>query len=326
MVQALNVSPGNHPLNMAVSPDGDHLYVASRASNSVNAYNINGNGTLSAIAGQPFATGGTNGKGIAITPDGEHVYVSNEVSDNISRFAVLASGALALQGQTALPNPAPDGADADLESIAITPNQGPTAALTVTPGFAGQPTGFNATGSTDSDGDIVRYDWDFGDGTTLPDGGPIPNHIYANPGTFNARVTVTDDENCSDQRIFTGKAMLCNATAAGSATQSVTVAEAPPDSPTNFSRKLTIKYKGGKFKGKVKSDSADCISGQKVKVFRKQSGTDPKVAKATSAANGKWKAKEKNAEGKFYAKLGQTRLPDDDVCLAVQSKKTKKLG
>ena len=117
-------SPGNHPLNMAVSPDGDHLYVATRASNTVNAYNINGNGTLTAIAGQPYATGGTNGKGIAITPDGKHVYVSNNLSDNISRFTVLANGALSLQGQTALPAPAPDGAETDLESIVITPEPG----------------------------------------------------------------------------------------------------------------------------------------------------------------------------------------------------------
>jgi 6-phosphogluconolactonase (cycloisomerase 2 family) len=322
VVQALNVAPGNHPLNMAVSPDGTHLYVASRASNSVNAYNINGNGTLSAIAGQPFATGGTNGKGLAITPDGKYLYVSNNMSDNVSRFAVLPTGGLALQGQTPLPNTA-DGIDSDLESIVITPNQGPTAALTTTPGFAGQPTGFDATGSTDPDGDVARYDWDFGDGTTLPDGGPVPNHIYSNPGTYNVQVTVTDDENCSDQRIFTGKAMLCNATAAGTASQSVTVAEAPPDAPTNFARTVSIKYKDDKFKGKVKSDAAGCINGQKVKVFRKESGPDPKVAKGTSKADGKWSAKEKNADGKYYAKVAQTRLADDDVCLAAQSKKTK---
>ncbi len=324
VVQALGVAPANHPLNMAVSPDGDHLYVAARLSNSVLAYTINANGTLTAVPGSPFGTGGTDGKGVAITPDGEHLYVSNNVSDNVSRFTVLPSGALTSAGApTALPGATPD---ADLESIVITPNQGPAAVLAVTPGFAGQPTGFNAAASTDLDGDVVRYDWDFGDGTTLPNGGPIPNHIYANPGTFTAEVTVTDDEGCSDQRIFTGKATLCNATTLGSTTQSVTVTAAPPDAPTNFARTLTIKYKGGKFKGTVKSDSAGCVSGQKVKVFRKQSGTDPKVAKGTSKADGKWSAKEKNAEGKYYAKVAQTGLPDDDVCLAAQSKKTKKLG
>jgi PKD repeat protein len=313
---------------MAVSPDGDHLYVATRLSNTVNAYDIAANGTLSPIAGQPFATGGTNGKGLAITPDGEYLYVSNEISDNITRFAVLGNGQLSNLGTTPLPAPLPDGADADLESIVITPNQGPTASFAVTAGFAGQPTGFDGTGSVDTDGDVAQYSWDFGDGTTLPDGGPIPNHIYDSPGTFTATLTVIDDEDCSDDRIFTGKAMLCNASDAATTTRQVNVTAAPPGpAPSNFARTLTIKYKKNKklFKGQVGSDGAECIDGEKVTVFRKKKGADPTVGSAVSAADGKWQLKQKDAKGKFYARVNQTVLPDDDTCLAVQSKKTKKI-
>ena len=204
--------------------------------------------------------------------------------------------------------PAPDGADADLESIVITPNQGPTASFTVTQGFAGQPTGFNATGSTDTDGDVARYDWDFGDGTTLPDGGPIPNHIYDTPGTFTATLTVTDDENCSDERIFTGKAMLCNASDAATTTRQVTVAAAPPGRPHQLRPHADDQVQGEQdVQGQGQAPTrADCIDGEKVKVFRKKSGPDPKVGKATSAADGKWKLKEKNAKGKFYAQVAET--------------------
>ncbi len=315
-----NVTPGgSHPLTIAISPDGEQLYVATRQTNAVKAYNVNQiNGSLSAIGA--FATGGTNGKSLALTPDGKRLYVSNQVSDNVSGFAVNANGSLSL-----LPgSPYPAGDSPDLESIVITPNQGPTASFATTPGFAGQPTGFNATNSTD-DGDIVRYSWDFGDGTTLDDGGPIPNHIYAAPGTYNARLTVTDDEGCSDERIFTGKAMLCNASAAGTQTTPVTVnAAPPPPAPTNFSRDLTIKYKKHKkFKGKITSSEPGCVDDEKVTVFRKKKGPDAKVGSAFSDNDGKWKLQKKNAEGKFYAVVDESALPDDDICLGAQSKKTK---
>lgn len=314
-----NVAPGgSHPLTIAPSPDSRRLYVATRQTNAVKAYNVNQTtGALTSIGS--FATGGTNGKSLAITPDGKRIYVSNADSDNVSGFNVNANGSLSLlQG-----SPWPAGDFPDLESIAITPNQGPTASFTTTPGFAGQPTGFNATGSTD-DGDIVRYDWDFGDGTTLPDGGPIPNHIYANPGTFTASVTVTDDEDCSTQRIFTGKAMLCNATAAATQTTSVSVTAAPaPPAPSNFARQVTIKFNKKKklFKGQVTSTEIDCIDDEKVTVFRKKG--NKKVGSVQSGADGKWKLKDKNADGKYYALIEQTTLPDDDQCLAAQSAKTK---
>ena len=51
---------------------------------------------------------------------------------------------------------------------------------------------FDATGSTDPDGQIVGYTWDFGDGNSAT--GISPNHTYAAAGTYTATVTVTDDE------------------------------------------------------------------------------------------------------------------------------------
>ena len=65
--------------------------------------------------------------------------------------------------------------------------------------FAGATVSFNATGS-DTDGTIDSVDWDFGDGTphetTAPGSATITaatTHAYAQPGTFTAKVTVTDD-------------------------------------------------------------------------------------------------------------------------------------
>lgn len=46
--------------------------------------------------------------------------------------------------------------------------------------------------SSDSDGVIVRYEWDFADGTT--DDVPDVNHAWAFPGTYTVLHTVTDDD------------------------------------------------------------------------------------------------------------------------------------
>ena len=46
------------------------------------------------------------------------------------------------------------------------------------PSAAGQVTAFDASASSDPDGTIARYDWDFGDGTSAADAGPTPTHVY----------------------------------------------------------------------------------------------------------------------------------------------------
>jgi RHS repeat-associated protein len=51
---------------------------------------------------------------------------------------------------------------------------------------------FDATGSTDPDGTIASYDWDFGDGTT--GSGISPSHTYANSGTYEVELTITDND------------------------------------------------------------------------------------------------------------------------------------
>ena len=54
---------------------------------------------------------------------------------------------------------------------------------------------FNST-STDSDGWIVSWDWDFGDGTFGT--GEIVTHTYVSEGTYNVNLTVTDNDGLTD--------------------------------------------------------------------------------------------------------------------------------
>ena len=56
---------------------------------------------------------------------------------------------------------------------------------------------FDGSGSTD-DGSIVRYDWVFGDGTSAPDAGANPEHVYAEDGVYAVVLTVTDNDGNTD--------------------------------------------------------------------------------------------------------------------------------
>ncbi len=51
---------------------------------------------------------------------------------------------------------------------------------------------FDASGSSDSDGTIESYEWDFGDGAT--DVGRTVSHTFSEPGSYTVLLTVTDDD------------------------------------------------------------------------------------------------------------------------------------
>ena len=70
----------------------------------------------------------------------------------------------------------------------------PTASFTanVTSGEAPLVVGFNASGSSDSDGNIVDYTWNFGDGSN--GNGRTVSHTYTDAGTYTAMLTVRDND------------------------------------------------------------------------------------------------------------------------------------
>ena len=55
---------------------------------------------------------------------------------------------------------------------------------------------FDGTASTDPDGTISAYSWDFGDGQSST--ASSPDHTYAAAGSYQVRLTVTDDDGDSD--------------------------------------------------------------------------------------------------------------------------------
>jgi PKD repeat protein len=106
------------------------------------------------------------------------------------------------------------GSDTASQDITVTepPNVPPSASFTYST------TDLTATfsdTSTDSDGTIVTWDWDFGDGYSSSIQNPV--HAYAAAGTYMVSLTVTDNDGGSD-----------------TASQDITVAE-PPNVPPSAS-------------------------------------------------------------------------------------------
>ena len=215
-------SAGFTAADVSVTPDGRFLVSANPAAGSVTIRSIGVDGGLATL-GAPSPSGMTP-EAVAITPDSRRAYAAARMSSNVFGFDIGAAGALTPIGGSPFAAPT----DPDFDSIVVSPNQGPSASFTATPGGAGQPTTFSAAASSDSDGTVARYDWDFGDGVTLADGGPTPSHIYAKGGNFDATVTVTDNEGCSTAVVFTGQTASCNGGPAATASRRVSVDGTPP--------------------------------------------------------------------------------------------------
>jgi PKD repeat protein len=71
------------------------------------------------------------------------------------------------------------------------PNQSPTASFTSSCTMLD--CGFNGSASSDPDGTISSYSWDFGDGTADNTNTATPSHTYAAGGTYTVTLTVTDN-------------------------------------------------------------------------------------------------------------------------------------
>ncbi len=90
------------------------------------------------------------------------------------------------------------GTDSTTQNVSVTlPNVPPTASFSYTTN--GTTANVDASGSTDSDGTITGYAWDFGEPSsgTNTASGKTASHQYAAPGTYTVTLTVTDNSNAT---------------------------------------------------------------------------------------------------------------------------------
>ncbi|MCB0718371.1 MAG: PKD domain-containing protein [Bacteroidetes bacterium] len=83
-------------------------------------------------------------------------------------------------------------------SLAQTQNSPPVANIQVskTTADVNESISFNGTGSSDSDGTITSYAWNFGDGATASSA--TATHAYTTAGSYTASLTVTDDKGATN--------------------------------------------------------------------------------------------------------------------------------
>ena len=79
----------------------------------------------------------------------------------------------------------------DLDTPGNTPPVPSFFVVPSSPSF-GTPATLDASGSSDSDGSVAGWEWDFGDG--IRTSGSVVNHTWAAPGTYPVRLTVRDDD------------------------------------------------------------------------------------------------------------------------------------
>ena len=220
--------PGSGQQYIAIAPDGRSVYVGNNNS-SVNQFDVGSGGALVPKAPAFVVSPGTGTGFMAAAPDGRSLYVTGGQAGppdaNPTRtyqFDIDADGKLSQKS----PSSATTSAGPATLGIAVRPAQAPTATFAADTATAGSATVFDATESRDPNGgSISRYDWDFGDGSSAPDGGATPAHVYGTPGNYTVTLRVTGTGGCN-ATVFTGQATLCNGAPATRA-RSVAVGAAP---------------------------------------------------------------------------------------------------
>jgi DNA-binding beta-propeller fold protein YncE len=231
----LDLGRAAKPVGIAVTPDGSAVYAASRGSadyggRGVFAFAVGADGSLAPGSTPAFALEQSKPWFLSASPDGKSLFVAG----GDGHLFDIASGA------SLMPKASPSVDLRGAFGVVVSPNQAPVAGFSAVAGTAGASTQFDASSASDPDGTIVRYDWDFGDGTTLPDGGPTPSHVYTTPGSYFATLVVTDNEGASTGTIFTGGTVLGHGRPVAQATLQIQVLPAavppPPPPPPVFTQ------------------------------------------------------------------------------------------
>jgi PKD repeat protein len=196
----------------ATAPGTYTIYAAVLSGNGTGGTGGDGTGTTSlqitvaAPSNQPptaMISGPTTGiDGIAVTFDGSGSSDSDgtvvsydwDLGDGSMATGVSVTHTYAEGSYTVTLTVTDDSGDTDTASLTIdvsVPNVAPVAEITgPTNGTEGVAVSFDGSASSDPDGNVVAYDWDFGDNTA--GSGATVSHIYA-AGMYTVTLTVTDD-------------------------------------------------------------------------------------------------------------------------------------
>jgi YVTN family beta-propeller protein len=236
-----NIATAAEPTSIAVSPDGRRLYATSETAGTVTVAET----ATNQVVGSPIVVGGTPAE-IALKPDGHVAYVAgNEKVTPIDLTTRNVGTPIATTG-------------AGVAALVVGPDQSPTASFTAPSAVVAFPSLFEGSGSTDPDGTVASYEWAFGDGVIAT--GPSVSHAYRAPGTYNAQLSVVDNEGCGSEEIFTGRTAYCSGNPLATATHPVEAKPAPDLCTPKFRfGRLIHKRKNGTARLQVRLPSAGSI-------------------------------------------------------------------
>jgi PKD repeat protein len=149
-------------------------------------------GIVGAVATGVTTTGFGDVAGMFLS--GHDLYWASAATGELRRVT-FTGGVPSGSAQLAAPGPAAGGRDWRGRALFLGAGGGPGDAAptaSFTPSCTGLACAFDGTASTDPDGSVASYAWDFGDGATGD--GASPSHTYAAAGDYPVTLTVTDDQ------------------------------------------------------------------------------------------------------------------------------------
>ncbi|HEX3737454.1 MAG TPA: PKD domain-containing protein [Solirubrobacterales bacterium] len=251
---------GERPRGIVVSPDGSKAFVVDPGADVVSEINTATNRVSKEI---PV---GSNPQEVAIAANGKTVYVTEAGTPQVQRINVETG--------TIIGSPIPIPAESPA-GIAITPDQSPTAIFVPPTATVNSPAAFSGAAATDPDGTIASWSWAFGDGWIAE--GVNVSHTYTRLGTYNAELSVVDNEGCGEREVFTGRTAYCSGNPLAKVTHPVEV-KTPPVSVVCSTKKFRLggvvnKRKNGTARLKVTLPAAGSLFlfGKKVHAVTRKS-------------------------------------------------------
>ena len=191
------IPTGGNPQTVAISPDGTRAYVTDYNENRIQVIDTATRQVVGTISGagrvqQPEYA--------AVSPDGKKVFASQLNANSIIGFETANNQLIG-----------PILAGKGTGGLAFVPDQSPLASFAlpakVRPGV---PATLGGAASTDPDGTVANFAWQFGDGATATAPAPTATHTFAKPGSYSTVLTLTDNEGCSVAMVYTGQTASCH--------------------------------------------------------------------------------------------------------------------